>query len=98
VVTVNSTVALDAAALGVPALTIGMPNNLSPFVSAGALAGAAGPQEIADVLRRLLYDGGFRLRLSAASMSLTAEYRMIPDGRAAERQADAILGLAGPQP
>lgn len=98
VVTVNSTVALDAAALGVPALTIGMPNNLSPFVSAGALAGAAGPQEIADVLRRLLYDGRFRLRLSAASMSLTAEYRMIPDGRAAERQADAILGLAGPQP
>ena len=30
VVTVNSTVALDAAVLGVPALVIGLPNNLSP--------------------------------------------------------------------
>ena len=30
VVTVNSTVAIDAAVLGVPALVIGLPNNLSP--------------------------------------------------------------------
>ena len=40
VITVNSTVALDAAVAGVPALVIGLPNNLSPFVDAGALAGA----------------------------------------------------------
>ena len=40
VVTVNSTVALDAAVLGVPALVIGLPNNLSPFVEAGIMAGA----------------------------------------------------------
>ncbi|HUR33923.1 MAG TPA: hypothetical protein VM032_09035, partial [Vicinamibacterales bacterium] len=32
IVTVNSTVALDAAVLGIPALVIGLPNNLSPFV------------------------------------------------------------------
>ena len=42
VVTVNSTVALDAAVLGVPALVIGLPNNLSPFVEAGIMAGVAG--------------------------------------------------------
>ena len=46
VVTVNSTVALDAAVLGVPALVIGLPNNLSPFVEAGAMAGAPAAQEI----------------------------------------------------
>ena len=38
VVTVNSTVALDAAVLGMPALVIGLPNNLSPFVEAGLMA------------------------------------------------------------
>ena len=51
VVTVNSTVALDAAVLGIPALVIGLPNNLSPFVEAGALAGAATPAEIAPAAR-----------------------------------------------
>ena len=35
VVTVNSTVAIDSLALGIPALTVGLPNNLSPFVEAG---------------------------------------------------------------
>ena len=38
----NSTVALDAAVLDVPALVIGLPNNLSPFVDAGVMAGAGG--------------------------------------------------------
>ena len=42
VVTVNSTVALDAAVMGVPALVLGLPNNLSPFVDAGAMAGSRG--------------------------------------------------------
>ena len=34
----NSTVAIDGLVLGVPALVIGLPNNLSPFVEAGAMA------------------------------------------------------------
>ena len=94
VVTVNSTVALDAMALGVPALSIGLPNNLSPFVAAGALAGASRAHEIGPVLRRLLYDDVFRQQLSAASAALAAEYQMVPAGGAAERQATAVLGLA----
>jgi hypothetical protein len=93
IVTVNSTVALDAMTLGVPALTIGLPNNLSPFVSAGALAGAVTPAEIGPALRSLLYDEGFRLQVSAASKALAAEYQMVPDGTAAERQAAVVLGL-----
>ncbi len=43
VITMNSTVAIDGLVLGVPALVIGLPNNLSPFVDAGAMAGANGP-------------------------------------------------------
>ena len=94
IVTVNSTVALDAMALGIPALTVGLPNNLSPFVEAGALAGATTPEEIATVLRSLLYDDVFRQRLAAASSEFAAAHKMLPDGRAAERQAAAVLGLA----
>ena len=38
-VTMNSTVAIDGLVLGVPALVIGLPNNLSPFVDAGVMLG-----------------------------------------------------------
>jgi hypothetical protein len=95
-VTVNSTVALDGLALGVPAMTIGLPNNLSPFVEAGAIAGAGTPDEMGGTLRRLLYDEGFRQRLIATAATLVAEYRMAPDGGAADRSASAVLELVGP--
>ena len=39
-VTANSTAAIEAMPLGVPALVVGLPNNLSPFVEAGVMAGA----------------------------------------------------------
>src|SRR5688572_12398315 len=94
VVTVNSTVAIDALTLGIPALTVGLPNNLSPFAEAGAMAGAAAPEEIGPPLERVLYDEGFRQQIGAAAGALVARYRLAPDGRAAERSANAILELA----
>lgn len=94
VVTVNSTVAIDALALGIPALSVGLPNNLSPFVAAGAMMGTTTREEIAPALERLLYDRGFRQQLSSAAASLARQYRIAPDGRAAERSAAAILQLA----
>lgn len=94
VVTVNSTVAIDSLALGIPVLTVGLPNNLSPFVDAGAMAGAAALEEIGPALRRVLYDQGFRQQLATVAAAVTARYRMTPDGRAAERSAAAILELA----
>jgi hypothetical protein len=97
IVTVNSTLALDGLALGVPGLSVGLPNNLSPFVELGALAGARAGDEIAVSLRRLLYDEEFRQQLLASAGTVAARYRMIPDGRAAQRQADAILGLVQPE-
>ena len=90
VVTVNSTVALDAAVLGVPALVIGLPNNLSPFVEAGVLAGADDDQTGA-ALKRILYDEGFRQKLEASRSVFLAGFHIASDGSAAERSADAIL-------
>jgi hypothetical protein len=92
VVTVNSTVALDAGVAEIPALVIGLPNNLSPFVEAGALAGAT-VDEITAQLRRILYDEGFRQQLSAARRDILGAHAMRAGGTAAARSADAVLEL-----
>jgi hypothetical protein len=91
VVTVNSTVALDAAVLGVPALVLGLPNNLSPFVDAGIMAG--GESNPADLLERLLHDESFRQELASARHAFLSRFQIGSDGRAAERSAAAILEL-----
>jgi hypothetical protein len=98
VITVNSTVALDAAVLGVPALVVGLPNNLSPFVEAGALAGAARPGDIAGALDRILYDEEFRQQLDRDRRRFLERFAMTADGRAAERSADAVMALAAGGP
>ena len=85
IVTVNSTVAIDALALGVPALVIGLPNNLTPFVEAGAMLGAGSSAEIRGALSRLLYDQEFRSSFGGR--------RTGPPGNAAAAAADAILAL-----
>jgi hypothetical protein len=92
VVTVNSTVALDAAVAGIPALVIGLPNNLSPFVEAGVLAGADAAQ-MRPQLERILYDERFRQQLSAARGTFLHEHAITSTGTAAVRSADAVLEL-----
>jgi hypothetical protein len=83
IVTVNSTVAIDAMVIGVPSLVIGLPNNLSPFVERGLMLGAGSAEEIRAALLKLLYDQEFPKRLVRGA-----------EGRAAARSADAILALA----
>jgi hypothetical protein len=93
-VTANSTAAIEAMPLGVPTLVVALPNNLSPFVEAGAMAGAGSPQAVAPALRALLYDREMRQRVAAAQEAFMRRYRIQADGRAAERAAEAILSLA----
>ena len=95
VVTVNSTVALDAGVLGIPALVIGLPNNLTPFVAAGIMAGAATRADIEPALRRILYDEEFRLQIERSRGEYFKRFAIGSDGRAAARSADAVLRLAG---
>jgi hypothetical protein len=92
-VTVNSTVAVDALSVGVPALVIGLPNNLTPFVDARVMAGASSEEEIHSMLSRLLYDEGFRGSLALASRDFLRRNRSDQDGGAAERTADAVIAL-----
>ena len=96
-VTVNSTVALDAAVLGIPALVIGLPNNLSPFVEARIMAGVAGTDltETARALDQILYHEEFRHGLARAQQAFLTRFNIATDGLAAERAAEAIAKLAG---
>jgi UDP-N-acetylglucosamine 2-epimerase len=94
VVTVNSTVALEGMALGVPALALNLPNYLSPFVEAGVMLGCASPAEVAPVLGRFLADDQGRSAFRRRQQAFMAEYEMLPTGQAAERAVGAILDLA----
>ncbi len=93
-ITVNSTAAVEAMPLDVPALVVGLPNNLSPFVEAGAVAGAATQAEIGPMLRAVLYDKEFRARLAEARQAFMARHQIAADGRAAIRAAESIVRLA----
>ena len=94
-VTANSTAALEAMPLDVPALVVALPNNLSPFVDAGVMAGAASEAAIGPALRGLLYDREVRGQVAAARREFTARYRITADGSAASRAADLIVGFIG---
>jgi hypothetical protein len=93
-VTMNSTVAIDALVLGVPALVVGLPNNLSPFVDAGVMLGAGEAAEVAPRLRTILYDAEVRHTLSTRGRDFTVAHEMRSDGRAAARAAAEILSMA----
>lgn len=90
-VTANSTAAIEAMPLGVPALVVALPNNLSPFVEAGAMAGATTASEVGPALRGLLYDREMRRRVAVAQQAFMRRYGIRADGGAAGRAADAIV-------
>jgi hypothetical protein len=97
VVTVNSTSAIEALVLGVPALVVDLPNNLSPFVDAGVMAGAAGAPELPGLFEALLYDESSRAALADRGRRFLDRHGMTADGQAAERAADAIIAVMNGQ-
>jgi len=94
IVTMNSTVAIDGLVLGVPSLVIGLPNNLSPLVDAGAMLGANGAEDIRRQLYSLLYDAQVRRKVTDAGAAFASRYELASDGQAARRTANAILTRA----
>lgn len=93
VVTVNSTVAVDAMRLGLPSLVVDLPNNLSPFVDAGVMLGAARAEEIPGALQRLLEGGTGLEAMREEQRRFLDRFGGPADGRAADRAANAILSL-----
>ena len=93
-VTVNSTAAIEAMVMGVPSLVLAMPNNLTPFVEAGAMSGVYEGGPIGPALRALLADERGRAELLRQSEAFMERYRVRSDGGAARRAAEAIVRLA----
>ncbi len=93
VVTVNSTVAIDALVIGVPALVVALPNNLSPFVEAGVMVGAGrDPAEIRRALVDVL-DGDAAVAARERIRAFADRYAFRADGHAAPRAARVIIGV-----
>lgn len=95
VVTINSTVAIEAMALDVPSLAMRLPNYLSPFVNAGAMAGTSALEEIGPAVSRLVHDEAARRALADGRRRFMEMYRMTPDGRSAARAVEAIEKITG---
>jgi hypothetical protein len=93
-VTVNSTAAIEAMVMGVPSLVLAMPNNLTPFVEAGAMSGVFEGAPIGPALRAVLVDERGRAQLLQQSAMFMARYRVASDGGAARRAAEEIVRLA----
>ena len=83
----------SVATLGLPALVIGQPSNLSPFVDEGVMLGADDEAGINQVLHRLLYDREVLARLRAATEAFVERYDLKARGTAALRAAGAILEM-----
>jgi CDP-glycerol glycerophosphotransferase (TagB/SpsB family) len=92
-VTVNSTAAIEAMVLDVPALVLALPNNLSPFVEAGAMSGVVFGDAIEPALRAILYDQEYRERLRRGRRAFMEGDLVAPDGHAADRAAAAVVRL-----
>lgn len=93
VVTVNSTVAIDAMTLGIPTLVVELPNNLNPFVEAGVMAGAASLEDLPGALSRLLDDPAGLEAMRARQHAFLEEFGGPAEGAAA-RAAEEVLRLA----
>lgn len=92
-VTVNSTAAIEAMVLGVPALVLALPNNLSPFVDAGVMDGVVTGGDIAAALRAALDTSARREAWRARAAAFMEQAGIRADGLAVARAVDAILGL-----
>jgi spore coat polysaccharide biosynthesis predicted glycosyltransferase SpsG len=93
-ITVNSTAAIEAMVMGVPSLVLAMPNNLTPFVEAGAMSGVFDGDPIGPILQSLLVDEHSRAAVLRGSEAFMTRYRVASDGGAARRAAEHIVRLA----
>lgn len=80
VVTVNSTVAIDAMVVGVPSVVVALPNNLSPFVEAGVMTGAGDDAASIRSALAAVLDGDAAVAARDRIRAFTARYHISADG------------------
>jgi hypothetical protein len=83
-------VAVDALVLGIPAVVVGLPNNLTPFVEAGVMRGADAAS-FRETLDGILYDRQARAALLERGRIFAELHEIRASGDAALRAAREIL-------
>ncbi len=96
IVTMNSTVAIDGLVLGVPALVIGLPNNLSPFVDGRGDGGRHRSARIASGCSRSCMIRTRAGAIVAAGAAFASRFALRSDGQAARRMATEIRADRAP--
>lgn len=93
--TVHSTVALEAMILNKPVITINLTgkHDVMPYARSGAALGAYKKEDVASAIRKALYDPEVRRSLERNREKFVAEHAYKVDGQASKRVAELIIRL-----
>lgn len=95
-ITIHSTVALEAMILDKPVITINLSGKPDPFpyAQSGAAIGVYKEEDLAPAIRKALYDLQTRKEMERKRKEFVQEHAYKVDGRASQRVADLIIRLA----
>jgi glycosyltransferase involved in cell wall biosynthesis len=93
--TVHSTVALEAMIFDKPVITINLTGkpDLMPYAKSGAAIGVYKEEDLVPAIRDALYSEVTRKKLKEARKKFVYEHAYIQDGKASERVANLIIQL-----
>ncbi len=93
--TVHSTVALEAMLLNKPVITINLTGkpDLMPYAESGAALGVYQRRALAPAINKALYDPEVRKNLAQSREKFISKYAYRPDGQAAKRVTELITRL-----
>jgi glycosyltransferase involved in cell wall biosynthesis len=101
VITLHSTLGLEAMLMGVPVIVADVYRDKSrdqqdemDYVKSGAAIGVYDPKELAAAIKAVLYDKEVRDKLAEFSKKYVYDYAYLQDGRASARVVEVINALA----
>ena len=90
--TVHSTIALEANVIGTQVVTLNFTEEKDPFYSKeGGAVGVENPEALKDIIYKALYDEKFKERMSIGRNKFLQKYCFNEDGGATERAADLVM-------
>jgi len=95
IMTVASTVGLEAMILDKPVIEINVTDNAEGmgYAASGAAIGIDREEELWPAIQRALYDGEVKKRLAEARQSFVYEQTYLQDGQASRRVANVIISM-----
>lgn len=93
--TVHSTVALEAMIFDKPVITINLMErpDVFPYAESGAAIGVYRKENLVEAIRNSLFDGEIKSKLAEKRKKFVYEHAYLQDGKASKRVADLIIQL-----